>query len=88
MYLKKIVKIVFCLALVYAAASVFTVAHAQVQSHQTTVINFLGRMAQKGKIEFNDLIKPIDRKIIFQKLFCFGPSGVDLLVFESFKLFS
>jgi hypothetical protein len=25
-------------------------------------------MAQKGKIEFNDLIKPIDRKIIFQKL--------------------
>ena len=68
MYLKKLVKIVFCLALVYAAAAVLSVAHAQVQSHQTTVINFLGRMAQKGKIEFNDLIKPIDRKIIFQKL--------------------
>ncbi|MFY7978826.1 MAG: hypothetical protein ACOVON_02190, partial [Sediminibacterium sp.] len=42
--------------------------YAQVQSHQTTVIDFLSRMAQKGKIEFNDLIKPIDRKIIFQKL--------------------
>ena len=42
--------------------------HAQVQSHQITVIDFLSRMAQKGKIEFNDLIKPIDRKIIFQKL--------------------
>jgi hypothetical protein len=42
--------------------------YAQVQSHQTTVIDFLSRMAQKGKIEFNDFIKPIDRKIIFQKL--------------------
>jgi hypothetical protein len=46
----------------------YTLLHAQVQSHQTTVIDFLSRMAQKGKIEFNDFIKPIDRKIIFQKL--------------------
>jgi hypothetical protein len=46
----------------------FTSLNAQVQSHQSTVIDYLSRMAQKGKIEFNDFIKPIDRKIIFQKL--------------------
>lgn len=42
--------------------------NAQVQSHQNSVIEYLGRMAQKGKIEFNDFIKPIDRKTIYQKL--------------------
>ncbi len=68
MHLNKIVKITFCILLSFSMAFSYMPLHAQVQSHQTTVIDFLGRMAQKGKIEFNDLIKPIDRKIIFQKL--------------------
>jgi hypothetical protein len=68
MHPKKIVKIVFCIVLLHSMMPSFTPLHAQVQSHQTTVIDFLSRMAQKGKIEFNDFIKPIDRKIIFQKL--------------------
>ena len=68
MYPKKIIKIAFCILCSFSMAFSYMPLHAQVQSHQTTVIDFLGRMAQKGKIEFNDLIKPIDRKIIFQKL--------------------
>jgi hypothetical protein len=68
MHPKKIVKIVFCIVLLHSMMPSFTPLNAQVQSHQTTVIDFLSRMAQKGKIEFNDFIKPIDRKIIFQKL--------------------
>ncbi len=68
MHPKKIIKIVFCIVLLHSMMPSFTPLNAQVQSHQTTVIDFLSRMAQKGKIEFNDFIKPIDRKIIFQKL--------------------
>ena len=68
MHPKKIVKIVFCIVLLHSMMPNFTSLNAQVQSHQSTVIDYLSRMAQKGKIEFNDLIKPIDRKIIFQKL--------------------
>jgi hypothetical protein len=68
MHPKKIVKIVFCFLLSYTMNPAFEPLNAQVQSHQSTVVDFLSRMAQKGKIEFNDLIKPIDRKIIFQKL--------------------
>ena len=68
MHLNKIVKIAFCILLLQTMMSSFTSLNAQVQSHQSTVIDYLGRMAQKGKIEFNDFIKPIDRKIIFQKL--------------------
>ena len=68
MHPKKIVKIVFCVLCSFTMTFSFAPVHAQVQSHQTTVIDFLSRMAQKGKIEFNDFIKPIDRKIIFQKL--------------------
>ena len=68
MHPKKIVKIVFCILLLQTMMHSFTPLHAQVQSHQSTVINFLSRMAQKGKIKFNDFIKPVDRKIIFQKL--------------------
>lgn len=68
MHPKKIVKIVFCILLLQTMMPNFTSLNAQVQSHQSTVIDFLGRMAQKGKIEFNDFIKPVDRKIIFQKL--------------------
>jgi hypothetical protein len=68
MHPKKIVKIVFCILLLQTMMPNFTSLNAQVQSHQSTVIDYLSRMAQKGKIEFNDFIKPIDRKIIFQKL--------------------
>lgn len=68
MHPKKIVKIVFCIVLLHSMMPNFTSLNAQVQSHQSTVIDYLSRMAQKGKIEFNDFIKPIDRKIIFQKL--------------------
>ena len=68
MQLKNILKIVFCIFLTYTMSPAFTPLYAQVQSHQTTVVDFLSRMAQKGKIEFNDFIKPIDRKMIFQKL--------------------
>jgi hypothetical protein len=68
MHPKKVVKIVFCILLLQTMMPNFTSLNAQVQSHQSTVIDYLSRMAQKGKIEFNDFIKPIDRKIIFQKL--------------------
>ena len=68
MHPNKIVKIALCMLWSFTMTFSFVPAHAQVQSHQTTVIDFLSRMAQKGKIEFNDFIKPIDRKIIFQKL--------------------
>ena len=68
MHPKKFLKIVFCIVLLHSMMPSFTPLHAQVQSHQSTVIDFLSRMAQKGKIEFNDFIKPVDRKIIFQKL--------------------
>jgi hypothetical protein len=68
MHPNKIVKIAFYILLSFTMTVSYVHLHAQVQSHQTTVIDFLSRMAQKGKIEFNDFIKPIDRKIIFQKL--------------------
>ena len=68
MYPKKVFKIVFCILLSFASLTSWKPVYAQVQSHQTTVIDFLSRMAQKGKIEFNDFIKPVDRKMIFQKL--------------------
>ena len=68
MHPKKIVKIVFCILLLQTMMPSITPLNGQVQSHQSTVIDFLSRMAQKGKIEFNDFIKPDDRKIIFQKL--------------------
>jgi hypothetical protein len=68
MHPNKIVKIAFCILWSFTITFSYVPLHAQVQSHQTTVIDFLSRMAQKGKIEFNDFIKPVDRKIIFQKL--------------------
>ncbi len=41
---------------------------AQVFTHQNTVVAYLERMAQKGAIAFNDLIKPIDRTTVFNLL--------------------
>ncbi len=68
MHPNKIVKIAFCILCSFTMTFSYVPLNAQVQSHQTTLIDFLSRMAQKGKIEFNDFIKPVDRKIIFQKL--------------------
>ena len=42
--------------------------NAQNFSHQTSVIDFLDRMAQKGNIVFNDFIKPVDRTKIYELL--------------------
>jgi hypothetical protein len=56
MHPNKIVKIAFCILLSSTLTFSFVPVHAQVQSHQTTVIDFLSRMAQKGKIELNQLI--------------------------------
>ena len=41
---------------------------AQVFTHQQTVVAYLERMAQKGAIEFNDLMKPVDRANVFNLL--------------------
>jgi hypothetical protein len=41
---------------------------AQVFTHQQTVVAYLERMAQKGAIEFNDLMKPVDRATVFNLL--------------------
>ena len=41
---------------------------AQVFTHQQTVVAYLERMAQKGAIEFNDLMKPVDRATVFSLL--------------------
>ena len=43
-------------------------ASAQTFSHQQNVDNFLTLMAQKGFIEYNNIIKPLDRKYIFSLL--------------------
>jgi hypothetical protein len=45
-----------------------TPIQAQVFTHQKTVIEYLERMAQKGFIEFNDLVKPLDRGEVYQLL--------------------
>ena len=41
---------------------------AQVFTHQQTIVAYLERMAQKGAIEFNDLMKPVDRVTVFNLL--------------------
>ena len=41
---------------------------AQVFTHQQTLVAYLERMAQKGAIEFNDLMKPVDRATVFNLL--------------------
>lgn len=66
MHLKKIFSIIASICIIVCSS--INIVFGQVVSHQVSVIEYLGRMAQKGNIEFNDFIKPIDRKIIFQKL--------------------
>ena len=57
-------KIVFCLC----SLLLFSNIYSQNFTHQQSVIDFLDRMAQKGKIEFNDLMKPVDRTTVYQLL--------------------
>ena len=45
-----------------------TPIQAQVFTHQKTVIEYLERMAQKGCVEMNDLVKPLDRGEVYQLL--------------------
>jgi hypothetical protein len=42
--------------------------HAQNFTHQASVVEFLDRMAQKGNIVFNDLMKPVDRTVVYNLL--------------------
>ena len=58
----------FFTILVFALLLVSNQGKAQVFTHQKTVVEFLERMAQKGAIEFNDLIKPIDRPTVYNLL--------------------
>jgi hypothetical protein len=58
----------FIISLTVAIVFTTTSSQAQVFSHQKTVIEFLDRMAQKGLIEFNDLVKPVDRTKVYQLL--------------------
>ena len=53
---------------VFALLLVSNQGKAQVFTHQKTVVEFLERMAQKGAIEFNDLIKPVDRSVVYKLL--------------------
>ena len=66
MHQKKFFSIIASICFIFLSNS--NMVYSQVVSHQVSVIEYLGRMAQKGNIEFNDFIKPIDRKMIYQKL--------------------
>lgn len=66
MHQKKIFSIIASICFIFFSFN--NAVFGQVVSHQVSLMDYLGRMAQKGNIEFNDFIKPIDRKIIFQKL--------------------
>jgi len=57
---------VFCAVLFFLLN--FFNATAQTVSHQQQLDQFLKLMAQKGFIDYNDLIKPVDRKHIFNLL--------------------
>ncbi len=66
MHQKKFFSIIASICFIFLSHS--NIVYSQVVSHQVSVIDYLGRMAQKGNIEFNDFIKPIDRKMIYKKL--------------------
>ena len=66
MHQKKIFSIIASVCFIFLLN--INIVYSQVVSHQVSVLDYLGRMAQKGNIEFNDFIKPIDRKMIYQKL--------------------
>ena len=59
-----LLKIIFCLFLLVQLSNL----HAQNFTHQASAIEFLDRMAQKGNIEFNDLMKPVDRTTVYNLL--------------------
>ena len=59
-----LLKIIFCLFLLVQLSNL----HAQNFTHQASAIEFLDRMAQKGNIVFNDLMKPVDRTTVYNLL--------------------
>ncbi|MBM3440750.1 MAG: hypothetical protein FJX94_07830 [Bacteroidetes bacterium] len=64
-------KILSYLLLSAVAAIVFSsIANAQVvwENHRSEVYPYLYRMAQKGLVEFNDIIRPVSRQHIFEQL--------------------
>ena len=64
-YMKStLLKIFFCGLLFLQLSNL----HAQNFSHQSSVIEFLDRMAQKGNIVFNNFMKPVDRTQVYYLL--------------------
>ena len=64
-YMKStLLKIFFCGLLFLQLSNL----HAQNFSHQSSVIEFLDRMAQKGNIVFNNFMKPVDRTQVYHLL--------------------
>jgi hypothetical protein len=59
-----LLKIFFCSFLFLQLSNL----HAQNFTHQASVIEFLDRMAQKGNIVFNNLMKPVDRTQVYHLL--------------------
>jgi hypothetical protein len=59
-----LLKIFFCGLLFLQLSNL----HAQNFSHQSSVIEFLDRMAQKGNIVFNNFMKPVDRTQVYYLL--------------------
>lgn len=43
-------------------------AHAQLSSHQSSLLNYVERMAQKGKLDLHDFVKPLDRMDVYNAL--------------------
>lgn len=59
-------RIIFMLAILFLGN--FNKLSAQTVTHQQYLVSYLEIMAQKGFIDFNDLIKPVDRKQVFTLL--------------------
>ena len=59
-------RIIFMLAICFLGN--FNKLSAQTVTHQQYLVSYLEIMAQKGYIDFNDLIKPVDRKQVFTLL--------------------
>lgn len=59
-------RIIFMVAICFLGN--FNKLSAQTVTHQQYLVSYLEIMAQKGFIDFNDLIKPVDRKQVFTLL--------------------
>jgi hypothetical protein len=61
-------------------------AQAVLENHRLEVYNFLYRMAQKGKIEFDDLITPVSRTQISKQLELLSDTAMALTAVEKKEL--